>query len=117
MVGGILNRTCSYGAKVLVCNEMGHWEYLQNDCACKADGIWDQAQLNTVSEVVCGNGGRLRRKCNDKGQWSEVEDFRCRCPIDGIWSETVAGEYGVAGCGNGYIRRKCGEDWSVDGDI
>ena len=110
MVGGILNRTCSYGAKVLVCNEMGHWEYLQNDCACKADGIWDQAQLNTVSEVVCGNGGRLRRKCNDKGQWSEVEDFRCRCPIDGIWSETVAGEYGVAGCGNGYIRRKCGED-------
>ena len=85
MVGGILNRTCSYGAKVLVCNEMGHWEYLQNDCACKADGIWDQAQLNTVSEVVCGNGGRLRRKCNDKGQWSEVEDFRCRCPIDGIW--------------------------------
>ena len=102
--------TCSYGAKILVCNEMGHWEYVQNDCGCIADGIWDQAQLNTVSEVVCGNGGRLRRKCDEKGQWSEPEDFRCRCPADGIWGETVAGEYGVAGCGNGYIRRKCGDD-------
>ena len=102
--------TCSFGAKVLVCNEMGHWESVQDDCACKADGIWDQADVNTVSEVVCGNGGRLRRKCDDKGQWSTVEDFRCRCPKDSIWGETMAGEYGIAGCGNGYVRRKCGDN-------
>ena len=101
---------CSYGASVVLCNEVGHWEYQQDDCACATDGIWAQAELNTVSEVICGNGGRLRRTCLTTGFWDEVQNFRCKCPAEGIWGETDAGTYARAGCGNGFIRRLCGDD-------
>ena len=77
-MGDAVTHVCSYGARAVVCNEVGHWTYTQNDCACAAEGIWAQAAVNTVSEVVCGNGGRLRRACLESGFWEEVQDFRCR---------------------------------------
>ena len=110
LVGDVLTRECSYGRVEVSCNEVGHWMTIQNDCACAADGIWEQSAIGVTLEKVCGNGGRMRRTCGANGFWEDIQDFNCECPKDGIWDATPAGEFARAGCSSGFIYRLCGEN-------
>ena len=77
LVGMLDEKVCSFGAVVRVCNEVGHWELTQNDCACAAEGLWEQTELGETRQLQCGNGGLLRRTCMNTGFWSEQQDFNC----------------------------------------
>lgn len=118
LVGDVLSHECSYGRVEVNCNEVGHWITVQNDCACAADGVWEQSALGETHEKICGNQGRLRRTCGSNGFWEDVQDFNCECPRDGIWDATPAGEYARAGCSTGFIYRLCGADgqWTEEYD-
>ena len=109
-MGEELTKRCSFGMTVVKCNEVGHWELVRDDCACAADDIWPQTELNTRVEVTCANRGKLTRECLSTGVWGEVQNFNCKCPAEGVWSETPAGSYARAGCGSGFVRRLCGTD-------
>ena len=75
-MGDVLLQTCSYGRVEMHCNDVGHWQIDVNDCACAADGVWEQSERGQTSEVVCGIG-RMRRTCGSNGFWEEVQDFNC----------------------------------------
>ena len=77
VVGMHDEKVCSFGAVVRVCSEIGHWELVQNDCACAADGLWEQAELGATRRLQCGNGGLLLRTCMDSGFWASVQNFNC----------------------------------------
>lgn len=49
-MGEELTKRCSFGMTVVKCNEVGHWELVRDDCACAADDIWPQTELNTRVE-------------------------------------------------------------------
>ena len=77
LVGMLDEKVCSFGAVVRVCNEIGHWELTQDDCACAAEGLWEQTELGETRQLQCGNGGLLRRTCMNTGYWAEQQDFNC----------------------------------------
>lgn len=77
LVGMEDSKICSFGAVVRVCSNIGHWTMVQNDCACAAEDIWEQAALGTTQELRCGNNGVLRRTCMDSGFWAAVQNFNC----------------------------------------
>ena len=77
LVGMLDEKICSFGAVVRVCNEIGHWNRTQNDCACAADGLWEQTELGETRQIQCGNGGLLRRTCMNSGYWDDEQNFNC----------------------------------------
>ena len=77
LVGMLDEKICSFGAVVRVCNEIGHWKLTQNDCACAADGLWEQTELGETRQIQCGNGGLLRRTCMNSGYWDDEQNFNC----------------------------------------
>ena len=76
LVGDNPSHICSYGRVEVLCNTVGHWELVVNDCACAKEGIWEQSELSTTHEVVCAIG-RKRRTCGADGFWEEEQDFGC----------------------------------------
>lgn len=82
-MGDSLSHVCSYGRVEVLCNNVGHWELVQNDCACAQEGIWEQAELGTTHEVLCAVG-RKRRTCGSDGFWEEEQDFGCSRGARGV---------------------------------
>ena len=78
-MGEELTKRCSFGMTVVKCNEVGHWELARDDCACAADDIWPQTELNT--RVERDSRGKLRTRW--MWQWIRASSVRHGRTVDG----------------------------------